>query len=386
MTSLPERPSSTPGNQMPALTGIRFVLALWVVGHHLSGPGRMLDPLTSASAMVSALFEAAYVSLTVFFAISGFVLARRYGDIVWTRLVLIRYAVSRFGRIYPLYFLSLLILGPIIWEALRRGDLGSPIDSAGLLLNYGLLLQGWHKPAVNWNTPAWSLSCEVFFYACAPLLVRAVRVPSWARVLGTTALACAVPIALRLTIEPPIPKALLYFGDFVVGIAAAGVYERLSGTRLSLQRLGPWLYWTALGGGLTLLLWGDGLGSFLVFDAGVRLTSMLLVIGLACGGGWLVRVLSSPVVLAGGTASYAIYILHVPALWWFERSSVRALLPPVAAGVVFVIEILALSLVVSRWYEVPANRVIRLAACGYAAASRRAAPAGSLRSRACLPE
>src|SRR5690606_38806770 len=126
---------------------------------------------------------------------------------------------------------------------------------------------------VNWNTPAWSLSCEVFFYACAPFLL------GWARtrVIAPAAVACAVPILLRLTIEPPIPKAPLYFGDFLIGIAAANLYDQLRARGADLPRLGPRIASLALVAGIALLFSRDLFPSFLIFDTGVRLTSGALV-------------------------------------------------------------------------------------------------------------
>jgi len=354
-------PSSTgdPPDQMPALTGIRFPLAMWVVAHHLSGPNRMFEPLTSVSPSLHGLIDVAWVALSAFFALSGFVLARRYRMTPWTRPELARFAVARFGRVYPVYLLSLFILAPIMFDAMRDDRFGSVLTRAGLLVNHVFLLQGWIRPDVNWNTPAWSLSSELFFYACTPLLVGLVRVTSWPRVLLTATLACALPIALRLSLEPPIAKPLLYLGDFLIGIAAAGLYDRLRAGHVTMARIGPWVYGPAMVAGLAILLYRDALGSFLVFDTGIRLTSAGLVFGLACGGGWLARVLSSPLALAGGQASYAIYILHVPVLWWYQRSDIHAALPPVAAGVVYVLFVVLLSLVVARGYEGPANLIVR---------------------------
>ena len=341
---------------MPALTGIRLPLAVWVVTHHISGSGRMLQPVVGASAVVSGFIDAAWVALSVFFAISGFVLARRYRAQRWTPAALGRYAVARFARIYPVYLLSLVILLPIITDTLRSDDV-SVTQGAGLLLNHLLLLQAWHWPAVDWNTPAWSLSAEVFFYALAPLAVQLVRAPSWPRVVTAGALACAVPLLARLLIEPLAPKALLYLGDFLIGIAAAGAFERLRAT--GWLRVGPWLYGLACTAGVMLLLGRDLLGPFIVFDTGVRIVSALLVTGLACGGGWLVRILSSPLVLAGGQASYAIYILHIPVVWYYRRWGYDTIGHPIAAGALYLLVVVALSLLVSRWYEAPANILVR---------------------------
>jgi peptidoglycan/LPS O-acetylase OafA/YrhL len=119
------------------------------------------------------------------------------------------------------------------------------------------------------------------------------------------------------------------------------------------------LYGPAFAGGLLLLVYRDHLGSYLVFDSGVRFVSAMLVFGLACGGGPLWRWLSSPLMVGGGRASYAVYILHVPVLWWYERSDLRAALPSLTAGVIYVAMVVALSVVVSRFVEQPANAVIR---------------------------
>ena len=357
--STPEPRGCDAPDLMPALTGIRLPLALWVVVHHISGPGRMLDRVSAASPALHALIEPAWVALSAFFAISGFVIGRRYRATVWSREALGRFAAARFARIYPVYFLSLLILAPIIWQTIRHDHLGTRVQRAGLLLDYVLLLQGWKWPSTDWNTPAWSLSCEVFFYACAPIVVRLVRRTSWASILATAAVACVVPIAIRLLIDPPIPKAPLYFGDFLIGVAAATLYDHCRSRRMPLHRVGPWLQWPAFALGIALLLFRDALGPFLLFDTGVRLVSALLVFGLACGGGWLDRVLSSRMVLAGGCASYAIYILHIPVLWWFERWKWDVAYPPMYAGVVYIGVVFVLSVIVSRWYEEPANAWVR---------------------------
>lgn len=354
-----ERTTGVGAEALPALTGIRFPLALWVVLHHLSGPGRLLDPVIAPHVHLAVFIDAAWVALSAFFAMSGFLLARRYAHASWTRPALVRFAVARLARIYPVYALSLLILLPIMREALSGAELGSPFQRAGIVLNYVLLLQAWQRPPVDWNTPAWSLSSEVFFYACAPILVGLVRRPSGPRLLGTALLACAVPIALRLLIEPPIPKAILYFGDFLIGVAAAGVFARLADSRIPLSRLGPWLYGPALIVGAVWLIMRDSFASFAVFDTGVRVISMLLVLGLACGGGRLVALLSTPLVQLGGRASFAVYILHIPLLWWFKRSAVHAALPPAYAGVLYLALVLIVAVAASRWYEEPMNAFIR---------------------------
>jgi peptidoglycan/LPS O-acetylase OafA/YrhL len=171
--------------------------------------------------------------------------------------------------------------------------------------------------------------------------------------------AFVIPVVVRASLDAPIAKPLLYFGDFLIGVVAARVYDRLHGRAAWVATLGPWLAGGAAVGGLLLLVYRDTLGSFLVFDAGVRLVSASLVFGLAWGGGGVARLLSGPLLMAGGRASYAIYILHVPVLWWWQRSTPHAVLPPVVAGLAYVILVVWLAVVVCREYEYPANEIVR---------------------------
>ncbi len=358
---MPSNPqSATPASPAnAALTGIRLPLALWVVAYHISGKDRMLESLSVAHPGVEALVRDAWAALTVFFAVSGFVLARRYTGTLETGAELRKYAVARFARIYPIYFLSLCVVLPFIWTAMHNPELGGPVARAGLLANYLLLLQAWHWPEVDWNTPAWSLSCELFFYTCTPAAVLLLRTASWRRVGLAMSLACALPIAARLVAASP-AKPFLYVGDFLMGMAAACAYQRLRTSRAPLDSIGPWLYWPAASAFGALLLMSRGTTtSFLVFDTGLRLATGLLVLGLACGGGALVQLLSSPAVLTGGHASYAIYILHVPVLWWWRYYQYDRLLPPSVAAGGYVGAVVLISLAVHRWYEVPADRAIR---------------------------
>jgi peptidoglycan/LPS O-acetylase OafA/YrhL len=352
-------PARTYRDEFPALTGIRFPLALWIVLHHLSGPGRMLDPLTSYFPMVQTLTGAAWMALGTFFAISGFVLALGYRTAKWNRTTSCQYLIARFSRLYPVYLLSLLIVAPIMYRAVLNDDLGSLGDRAWLVFNYCFLLQGWAPLPVDWNTPAWSLSSEVFFYACFPFAILLLRRVSWPLVLLTLGLAFVVPVAIRLMGVPTTCKPLIYLGDFLLGIGAAGLYEILKRNRIPLTGRGDWLYGPASVVALVLLLNNDLFGNFLVFDTVLRFANGALILGLAFGGGLGCSAISSPLALWGGRASYAIYILHVPILWWYKRSIAYLMLPPVAAGLLYAGIVVAASAIVWRWYEQPANTFLR---------------------------
>jgi peptidoglycan/LPS O-acetylase OafA/YrhL len=347
---------------LPALTGLRSLLALWVVLHHLSNKGGMLD--AAVRALPAALHELAvsgYWAVATFFVLSGFVLARTYAASRWDRSILIRYGIARWARVYPVYFLSLLILAPIIFHDLVSFPQGRPLAlRLSLLLNYGLVLQGWtgHLP-VQWNTPAWSLSCELFFYLCFPLaMLLVIR----ARRRGTLVIASAgfaLPVLCRLLNVPDALKPLLHLGDFLVGIACAGVYEALIRSRTRLAGRGYWLYLPAAAGSAVVIAVPQ-IAQWIYLDFALRPLNALLLVGLALGGGFPARWLSTRTALLFGKASYSMYILHIPMLWWFKGTWFYSpALSPETAALIYVALVLLISALVFKLFEEPANRRLR---------------------------
>jgi peptidoglycan/LPS O-acetylase OafA/YrhL len=333
---------------LPALTGLRFLLAFWVILDHLTGPGGALD--ASARALphpLYAVIRGGYLAVATFFVLSGFVLAHGYGSGNWPRERLRRYAVARFARIYPVYALSLVMVAPFILAYHGPGK-------AGLIANYGLLLQGWtgHQP-VGWNTPAWSLSCEVFFYCLFPLigwLVRGLERPG--ALAGLAGTACLLPRVLAASGLRDDWKPLVHFADFLMGIAAWALYSRLrerGWTRL----ISPYLYIAAGLGGAAVIAWPEVLPPLVDLNSALRPLNGLLVAGLAAGSGYIARLLASQVSVYLGKSSYALYILHIPLVWW-----VRRWLPAYSAGA-YLIAVVLFAVLVYRFWEEPANRYIR---------------------------
>jgi len=333
-------------NHLPALTGLRFLLALWVILHHITGPGGMLEG--AALALPPALYSlirAGYLAVTTFFVLSGFVLARTYAATTWTRGSLLRYTAGRIARVYPVYLLSLLLVAPFIIadSAPRKG---------ALIAAHGFLVQGWlgHLP-VNWNTPAWSLSCEMFFYAAFPLALVAVARTAWRGALVAAVLACALTRILWAAGVPDAIKPLIHFSDFLMGVAASRLYDLLR-ERVP-WRTGTRLYVPAAAASAALIAWPRLLPPGLDLNTALRPLNALLLIGLAIGGGIPARVLSRNTAVYLGKSSYAMYILHVPLLWWYARWTRSA------SALVYVAAVIAISAAVYRFIEEPANRYLR---------------------------
>ena len=345
----------------PALTGLRFFLALWVILHHLVGKGMMLDLWNQSLPYAARTFiEQGHVAVRTFFVLSGFVLAQGYAFSRWKRADLMAYGVARFSRIYPVYVLSLLIVAYFILEFLL-----SPATGAGgklaAVAEYGLVLQGWMPDSgAGWNTPAWSLSCEFFFYLCLPPLLMWLGQRSRTRLLVLIAAALVLPVLLRRLGVPLTWKPILHLGDFVVGIAAARIYSMARSSRIGLLRRGYRLYLPAIAIGALLIVFPGVLPGLTDLGTALRPLNGMLVVGLALGGGVLARFLSTGTAQYLGQISYSMYILHVPLLWWFGNRG-PALIGNLPAGMalIYIVGIVLISAAAFEWVEKPANRRIR---------------------------
>jgi len=335
------------------LTGLRFVLAVWVVLHHLTGKGAMLEPWAlSLPPAGYTLVRDGYLAVSAFFVLSGFVLMQSYGGTVWTHASLMRYARGRFARVYPVYALSLLLVAPYI-------SLAQVPNKSGLVVNYVLLFQGWTgKLPVSWNTPAWSLSCEMFFYLCFPLAVMGMRrLSARAAVVAGVAI-CFLPAAMWKVGVPDAFKPLIHLADFLLGILASRAYEAL---RPRWSGRGYWLYLPGMAAVGALMLNPLMIPGVLDLNGFLRPFTALTLVGLALSGGWLAQGLSTRAAVYLGKASYAVYILHIPLLWSYKRWAIYWF--PGMSGAwmaaIYVCGVVAISAVVYRFFEEPANQYLR---------------------------
>lgn len=336
---------------LDSLTGLRFVLALWVILHHLTGGGMMLDSWAQTlPAPVRALLHGGYLAVGTFFALSGFLLAFRYSSTPWTLGSLRHYAANRFARIYPVYALSLLILAPIIVFETVPGKMG-------VIANYVLLLQGWTQfMPVQWNTPAWSLSCEIFFYLVFPLALLFARKPRWVTALLIAALACVLPDKLRAWGVTEDWRPFLYFADFLMGIATAQLY-RLLAPRF--EGWGGWLCAPAAAAMAAAVALPELLPHSLTLNTALRPLNALILLGLALGAGTASRLLTSARALELGKASYAMYILHVPLLWWFRKIPFVDFIPGLITAPIYLAAVIYICIRAFHRVEEPANRYLR---------------------------
>jgi peptidoglycan/LPS O-acetylase OafA/YrhL len=358
--------SAHPGNDaryLPALTGLRFLLGIWVILHHLTGKRMLLDQWNQTLPFaVQSILRGGYLAVQTFFLLSGFVLAQSYSTTRWDRHSLKRFAVARFARIYPAYLLSLALISWFAFEFLLKPG-RSMGQKAAVIGDYAFVLQGWTSSLnVGWNTPAWSLSCEFFFYLCFPLLFLWLGRGGLARILAALGACFVTPVLLAHAGVPGIWKPIHHLSDFAAGIAAARIYAALPRSGVMMKRLGFWLSTGALAAGAAFIVYPHVLdGTVMNLNTVLRPLNVALLIGLATGGGFVVRLLSTDLAGYLGKASYSMYILHIPLLWWFSQYTFFRFgaTPPAWTGFLFIALVIAVSIAALEFVEAPANRWIR---------------------------
>jgi peptidoglycan/LPS O-acetylase OafA/YrhL len=185
-----------PRPRLLALTSLRFFAALHVVFFHF-----LAFKIVSSEGWLGQISSIGYVGVSFFFVLSGFILVYTYaGRDIQAR----DFWRARFARIYPAFAFSLLLTGPFFFFATLMLNVpffawfSTHLKLVVLLVPF--LLQAWVPlAALAWNSVAWSLSDEAFFYLLFPFLKKRflrISLPG----LSGLALACwAVSLAMSCT-------------------------------------------------------------------------------------------------------------------------------------------------------------------------------------------
>lgn len=354
--------------RLPSLTGLRIVAALAVYMSHIGPPG-------GSPEMVSSFISSGYCGVTIFFVLSGFVLAFNYFEEMKkpTPRRLYDYFVARFARVYPLYVAVLFFL------VLRQHRLGLGID--GWWRNT-LAIQAWDpnlEHLTAFDPPAWSIGVEFFLYACFPLLVLGLARVRRPRTILLTAGGVALAMlgltawfvisgradlsaldggsAHRWLYRTPLTR----LGDFALGILAARLFVETRGRALP-GKLGTPLTIGAVVVFVALMALPANLYSAWSWDVAFALPTAVLIFGLVASPlNPLARLLSRPQAVLLGEASYAFYLIHFPIIIllgaspWGEASSLSSFLYEAT----LLGAILALAVGLHIGFERPSRRWVR---------------------------
>ena len=343
------------------LTALRFGAALLVFPWH-----------AAATRGIAMHYSLGYAGVTFFYVLSGFILTHTYGLVMEggvTRRAVTRYAVARFARIYPVHLCAMLLTLAVLMSI--GGDHWSAADArlrVAEVVSQVLLVQAWFPSQdvhFGVNGPAWSISVECFFYALFPLLLlgalRTFRSVSWRFVLCAAAAGWASFALVLLTIPAAFDQWNLYVFppvrliDFVSGMLLAVMYGKRTSAKLPVDATvaeAAALIGLALAAGCSVLT-----PQSLHFSAVFLPFCGFAIYVFALGAGRISGILSSPVAVRLGEASYAFYLLHLNVIHVVEH-----LLHGRSSGPAFAVALalsILLALAAYSGLEAPLRRRIR---------------------------
>jgi peptidoglycan/LPS O-acetylase OafA/YrhL len=303
----------------------------------------------TAPAVLTRVFSLGDLGMTLFFTLSGFVIAYNYVDLDWRKAPLssaARFTWLRFSRLYPLLLVFILMT---VSDARLENDIG---EHYGLWVTLHVLsIETWVPAQLHGALPvnstfnvSWSIATEFMLYAmfAMAMLAWSVMGRSKAGVVAFIAVVagyCAVVllIAHGLQTWPPLPidgRGLIepmtretwfrwfvyqspYFRvlDFGFGVIAALIVLRL-GSHLPAHRVSLRILAAAALVGVIVL---HAL-SVLLVPAFINSNNPLLQLGFAGllalimlngeDDSRLNRALSSSALVGLGTISYSLYLIH----------------------------------------------------------------------------
>jgi peptidoglycan/LPS O-acetylase OafA/YrhL len=332
-----------------SLTGIRFFAAIHVVFFHYA-PNLPHVPRN--------VVENGYLAVGLFFVLSGFVLAYKYGG---RPLDTRRFWRARFARIYPAYLLAFVLIAPAVAVRLLWVDPRKFVESG---LAAAGLLQAWFPSlALTWNGPGWSLSNEAFFYLLFPITLAALaRLSSrmlWFAFFVLSGAALAPPVCYFMRVGTQGTELILYtpvfrLPEFALGAVCGLLYlrgERIP--RLLIPASMTLAVFAAVSCDLVPALLRGSLAAPLF---------AFFVFALASSDGAIGRFLARRPLQTLGDSSYALYILQSPVMAWFllgtrgiQTASSRASLSW-TSFLAYCILLVVVSLACYAWLETPARR------------------------------
>lgn len=348
------RPSLT------ALTGIRFLAAIYVIVFHTGLGSQLTD---HGHPIVGTFIHNGFLAVPLFFILSGFILAYTYQGHLAQPGDYRRFYEARFARIWPVYMLSLLLASV---PSLRFPPLGRALAAV-------FMLQSWSpwdlQLAGVWNFVCWTLSAEAFFYLVFPPL------QAWLQKLTTSSLllfsaatiaSCVLFDTVTRTLGSTpsgvyrfIPLALCHLPEFIAGVTCGNLLLRR--LRTPAHASSPLLF---VSGAFS---WVAALASaFVLCLTPNRWTSIVilafssLLFGLAAERTLLSRALSTPLMVLGGGISYSVYLLQLSVKTWtgiiIEHTKISSEAFRFLCSLTM---LLVLSYLLFTFFENPARKVLR---------------------------
>lgn len=146
---------------------LRFLAALWVVGHHYMFTAAFREgAYESVTALNSAeLFRSGYLGVCIFFVLSGFLITH-----VSEGTTFVRFAAARVFRLMPAFWICVIISTSVmVFLGASNGQQTAPISWAQGLAQFTMVPQAFGFKFVD--GVYWTLVYEFVFYGWAAILI-----------------------------------------------------------------------------------------------------------------------------------------------------------------------------------------------------------------------
>ena len=336
-----------PAKHILPLTGLRLFAATWVASFHLQPTLNRLFPALNCLSPVTSI---GYEAVPLFFLLSGFILSHNYFE-NYSLNQHHKFIFLRVARLWPVHITMLLFLitGPDIAILQDRQQLKEFFEEA-------TMTRYWHHTDLQWNGPAWSISCEWLAYLTlfplAFLIFRKIQ----SRILLT------IVTAACLVIQAP-------FQGYLTGIKMPGRWPNIIFLFLGGSALYQLYRQTKNPPAQTITISALALmGLYIILPKELPVSLLygafaLLIFGLAYEQGALAKMLSTKLAVLGGLASYSIYMTHYLVIRSFGCFFLNNVPTSLGLRLLILMAVIgaigSLGWLVYRYIEEPANRNIR---------------------------
>src|SRR5687768_12205757 len=307
------------------LTFTRFWALLLVLIYH--GAGGIYQSYINFFPF-SPILDSAPTAVSYLYVLSGFVMSLVYFR-PQEKFEIAKYWTARIVRIYPLYIISFVLICYYYLDALAR------IKPQKILANIFVLQAWWPAYAQSFNYASWSMTVEFFFYAVFPFFVlwayrQPVRRILWVAIIFWI-VAQTINFVLWIGYFPAqeffiVYNPLFHLSTFIMGVAGGAWFVEHARHQQIDQKLNLFILAGSL---LIIAIYIVVSETYRQFRLPYGLQPMsgllapffvLFISTLALDQTRLSKILSHRWLVALGETSFALYILHVPVIWLYERA------------------------------------------------------------------
>jgi len=292
-------------NRLAFLDGLRGLAAIYVLAYHvIMSP----QPPLAAPDYIGPVIQFGYSGVVLFFVVSAFSLCFTMPRHEATRQPLLSFAVSRFFRIAPLFYV---LVGYQVWRVHGNVDPQSLLASLSLLFN----LSPAFAASLAWA--GWTVGAEVLFYIAFPAIYAASGLK-----LSRLSVFVLVGVAISLSFwqyraDDPAMRAyhlrsiLTFLPTFLIGMLSFVLWEKGKNS----PHREKWGL-AALAAGVTILLVRSYVIPRLVFSPWCAVDAAAYGLILIGAGLYDFRIMRARALRFYGKISYSVYLWHTVVIFW----------------------------------------------------------------------